>query len=29
MTPAATSDSQPWWESDSRFTGRFQRPGSE
>jgi cytochrome c oxidase assembly factor CtaG len=29
MTPAATSDSQPWWESDSRFTGRFHRPGSE
>jgi cytochrome c oxidase assembly factor CtaG len=27
--PAATSDSRPWWESDSRFTGRFQRPGSE
>ena len=29
MAPAATSDSQPWWESDSRFTGRFQRPDSE
>jgi cytochrome c oxidase assembly factor CtaG len=29
MAPAATSDSQPWWESDARFTGRFQRPGSE
>jgi cytochrome c oxidase assembly factor CtaG len=27
--PAATSESRPWWESDSRFTGRFQRPGSE
>jgi cytochrome c oxidase assembly factor CtaG len=27
--PAATSDSRPWWESDSRFTGRFQRPGRE
>jgi len=27
--PAATSDSRPWWESDSRFTGRFQRPGSD
>ena len=27
-TPAATSDSRPWWESDSRFTGRFRRPGS-
>ena len=27
--PAATPDSRPWWESDSRFTGRFQRPGSE
>jgi cytochrome c oxidase assembly factor CtaG len=27
--PAATSDSRPWWESDSRFIGRFQRPGSE
>ena len=29
MAPAATSDSQPWWESDSRFTRRFQRPDSE
>jgi cytochrome c oxidase assembly factor CtaG len=29
MAPAATSDSQPWWERDARFTGRFQRPGSE
>jgi cytochrome c oxidase assembly factor CtaG len=27
--PAATSDSRPWWESDPRFTGRFQRPGSD
>lgn len=27
--PAATSVSRPWWESDPRFTGRFQRPGSE
>ena len=27
--PAATSEGRPWWESDSRFTGRFQRPGSE
>ena len=27
--PAATPDSRPWWESDSRFTGRFQRPGSD
>ena len=27
--PAATSDSRPWWESDSRFTGRFQRPGGK
>ena len=27
--PAATTDSRPWWESDSRFTGRFGRPGSE
>jgi len=26
--PAATPDSRPWWESDSRFTRRFQRPGS-
>ena len=25
---AATPDSRPWWESDSRFTRRFQRPGS-
>jgi cytochrome c oxidase assembly factor CtaG len=25
--PAATPDSQPWWESDPRFTGRFRRPG--
>ena len=25
--PAATPDSRPWWESDSRFTRRFQRPG--
>jgi cytochrome c oxidase assembly factor CtaG len=24
---ATTADDQPWWESDSRFTGRFQRPG--
>jgi hypothetical protein len=29
MAPAATPDSEPWWESDPRFTGRFQRPGSE
>ena len=29
VAQAATSDSQPWWESDARFTGRFQRPGSE
>jgi cytochrome c oxidase assembly factor CtaG len=29
MAPAATSDSQPWWESDPRFTGRFQRPSSQ
>jgi cytochrome c oxidase assembly factor CtaG len=28
MAAAATPDSQPWWESDSRFTGRFRRPGS-
>jgi hypothetical protein len=27
--PAARSGSRPWWESDSRFTGRFQRPGSK
>ena len=27
-TPAATSEGRPWWESDSRFTGRFRRPGS-
>jgi len=27
--PAATPDSRPWWESDPRFTGRFQRPGGE
>jgi cytochrome c oxidase assembly factor CtaG len=25
----ATPGGQPWWESDPRFTGRFQRPGSE
>ena len=29
VAPAAAADSQPWWESDSRFTGRFQRPGQE
>jgi cytochrome c oxidase assembly factor CtaG len=29
MAPAATPESQPWWKSDPRFTGRFQRPGSE
>ena len=27
--PAAKSGSRPWWENDSRFTGRFQRPGSK
>jgi cytochrome c oxidase assembly factor CtaG len=27
--PAARSGSRPWWESDSRFTGRFQRPGGK
>jgi cytochrome c oxidase assembly factor CtaG len=26
---ATTPDDQPWWESDSRFTGRFQRPGQQ
>jgi cytochrome c oxidase assembly factor CtaG len=29
MAPAAAPDGQPWWESDPRFTGRFQRPDSE
>jgi cytochrome c oxidase assembly factor CtaG len=27
--PAARPGSRPWWENDSRFTGRFQRPGSD
>ena len=27
--PPATPDGKPWWESDPRFTGRFQRPGGE
>jgi cytochrome c oxidase assembly factor CtaG len=27
--PAARPGSRPWWENDSRFTGRFQRPGSK
>jgi cytochrome c oxidase assembly factor CtaG len=26
VAPAA-ADSQPWWQSDDRFTGRFRRPG--
>jgi cytochrome c oxidase assembly factor CtaG len=26
---AVAADSRPWWQSDSRFTGRFQRPGGE
>src|SRR5690348_8200585 len=26
---APAGDNQPWWESDSRFTGRFRRPGQE
>ncbi len=25
----AGADSQPWWESDDRFTGRFRRPGQD
>jgi cytochrome c oxidase assembly factor CtaG len=29
VAPAAAADSQPWWESDPRFTGRFQRPSQE
>jgi cytochrome c oxidase assembly factor CtaG len=29
VAPAATSDTQPWWQSDPRFTGRFRRPGGE
>jgi cytochrome c oxidase assembly factor CtaG len=28
VAPAA-ADSRPWWESDDRFTGRFQRPHQE
>src|SRR5437763_8986367 len=26
---AATAGGRPWWQSDPRFTGRFQRPGQE
>jgi cytochrome c oxidase assembly factor CtaG len=29
VTPAATAGSQPWWHSDSRFTGRFKRPDQD
>ena len=29
VVPPATPDGKPWWESDPRFTGRFQRPGGE
>jgi cytochrome c oxidase assembly factor CtaG len=25
----APADTRPWWETDDRFTGRFQRPGGE
>jgi len=27
MAPAAAQEGRPWWESDPRFTGRFQDPG--
>jgi cytochrome c oxidase assembly factor CtaG len=27
IAPPAAPDARPWWQSDPRFTGRFQRPG--
>jgi len=29
VTPAAAASSQPWWQNDPRFTGRFRRPGQD